>query len=203
MLLAETYGAGEVVGIDVVPDVIAFAHGLAEKKGLAERVSFQFTMPGPLPFAEDSFDVVFSKDAMVHVADKTALYTEIMRVLRPGGRLIASDWLWIPDATSNPLVKTWVGDNPLGFIFTTKSEARTALQVAGFQCIEIRERHLQIAERNRTEIAGLEGPDLSQLIGMVGEEIAKDRFRSARARQPVLDAAALIPSHLHGRKPDR
>ena len=127
MQLVETCGAREIVGIDVVPDVIVLARALAEKKGLSDLVSFQLYTPGPLPFADSSFDVVFSKDAMVHVADKKSLYADVMRVLRPGGWLIASDWLWMPDATSNPLVKSWVKDNPLGFVFTTVEEARAGL----------------------------------------------------------------------------
>ena len=41
--------------------------------------------PGPLPFTDASFDVVFSKDALLHVPDKDALFAEIFRVLKPGG----------------------------------------------------------------------------------------------------------------------
>ena len=202
LILAERYGAREVVGIDVVPDVITLARGLAERKGLSGRVTFELSTPGPLPFPGSSFDAVFSKDAMVHVADKRALYGEFMRVLRPGGRLIASDWLWMTEAENNPLVKTYVGDNPLGFVFTTPAEANAELVAAGFLDVEIRDRHQHIAARNRAEIARLEGPALDELVTLVGEEVAHGRLRSARARQPVLEAAALIPSHLHARKPD-
>ena len=49
--------------------------------------------PGPLPFADASFDIVFSKDALLHVPDKDALFAEIFRVLKPGGVFAASDWM--------------------------------------------------------------------------------------------------------------
>ena len=49
--------------------------------------------PGPLPFADGEFDVVFSKDSLVQIPDKPAIFAQILRVLRPGGRFIASDWL--------------------------------------------------------------------------------------------------------------
>jgi ubiquinone/menaquinone biosynthesis C-methylase UbiE len=201
LLLAETYGARDVVGIDVNADAVSLARALTERRGLADRVTFQCVTPGPLPFSDQSFDVVFSKDAMVHVADKATLYAEIKRVLRSGGWLLASDWLWMPDAANNPLVKSYVRDNPLGFVFTTVAGAQAALEATGFQDISLRDRHQVIAARNRAETARLEGSAMDDLIAIVGEEIAADRLRSSRARQPVLDAAALIPTHITARKP--
>lgn len=201
VLLAGTYGAGEVVGIDVTPEVVDLARGLAERSGLAGRVSFQLVKPGPLPFPDGSFDVVFSKDAMVHVADKQAIYAEILRVLKPGGWLLASDWLWAEGAATHPLVTAWVPGNPLAFVFTTPPEARAALQAAGFEDITLTDRHREIAAGNRADIARLEGPAMKDLAALVGEELAADRLRASRARQPVLDAAALIPTHIHGRRP--
>jgi ubiquinone/menaquinone biosynthesis C-methylase UbiE len=202
ILLAETYGAAEVVGIDIEPDLIKLARALVERRGLSDRVSFQLATPGALAFPDRAFDVVFSKDAMVHVSDKAMLLSEIARVLKPGGRLIASDWLWEPGAATNPLVKNWIGDNPLGFVFTTVLEARRALEAAGFLDIEFRDRNRQIADRNNAEVARLESPELKVLVAKVGEELAQQRLRSSKARQPVLDAKVLIPTHLLGRNPD-
>lgn len=201
MLLAGTHGAAEVIGIDVTPEAVDLARGLAERRGLADRVSFQLIKPGPLPFADKSFDVVFSKDAMVHVEDKRALYAEIMRVLKPGAWLLASDWLWADGAATHPLVSAWVPGNPLAFVFTTPAEARAALEAAGFEDIVLTDRHRQIAAGNRADITRLEGPAMNELAALVGEELAADRLRASRARQPVLEAAVLVPTHLHGRRP--
>lgn len=202
LLLVQAHGAREVVGIDVNPDVITLARELAERKGLSHAVTFAACQPGPLPFPDNSFDVVFSKDAMVHVPDKKLFYAEIMRVLKPGGRLMAADWFWMPGAESNPLVKAWVGDNHLGFVFTTVAQARAALEDAGFRQIELRDRNREIAAVNRAEVAKLEGPVMKELAQRVGEDTAKDRLRSAKGRQAVLDAAALLPTHVHGVKPN-
>src|SRR4051794_24707620 len=91
--LIERHGAGHVTGFDVEEPVIAAARRHAAKKGLSTRANFIHGAPGPLPFADATFDVVFSKDALLHVPDKDALFREIFRVLGPGGVLAASDWL--------------------------------------------------------------------------------------------------------------
>src|SRR5687767_4141154 len=84
LLLATQHGAAEVIGIDVEPQLIASAD-------LADRIKFRLVEPGPLPFEQENFDAVFSKDAMVHIEDKDGLFAEVVRVLRPGGMFIASD----------------------------------------------------------------------------------------------------------------
>src|SRR5262245_54373246 len=106
--LVTHHGAGQVTGIDVEPQLIEAATALIASKGLAQRIAFRLVEPGPLPFADAAFDVVFSKDAMVHIEDKAALYAEVLRVLRPGGWFIAADWLWAEGAATSPVVEAWV-----------------------------------------------------------------------------------------------
>lgn len=45
-----------------------------------------------LPFSDDSVDAIFSIEALCHAPDKKALYTEIFRVLKPGGCIAVYDW---------------------------------------------------------------------------------------------------------------
>jgi len=49
----------------------------------------------PLPFAAASFDIVFSKDAIIHVQDKQASTASVAS--SSGGRLLVSDWLRVRD----------------------------------------------------------------------------------------------------------
>jgi phosphoethanolamine N-methyltransferase len=83
--LIRRHGAAEVVGIDVEPQLVARCHDLAGAKGLADRLTFRLVEPGALPYPDGSFDVVFSKDSMIHIPDKAALYRDVLRVLAPGG----------------------------------------------------------------------------------------------------------------------
>lgn len=200
LLLVQAYGAGHVTGIDVEPDLVRQATALAQLHGLSDRCAFQTVTPGALPFADASFDLVFSKDAMVHVADKLGLYREILRVLRPGGQLRAGDWFWATGAEQHPAVKAWLGAGPLHFVFTTPDAARAALVAAGLQQVAIVDRRDALQVSNRALIARLHGPDFRQLVDLVGEANALSRRDAAGLRQAALDDGQLIPCHLLARR---
>lgn len=108
--LAANHDPGRVIGIDIQKEQIERATRLAERRGLSDRVEFRLVEPGPLPFADESFDVVFSMGTFVQIADKPALFAEIFRVLRRGGTLAANDWLRDrPLPLSEELVNLWRG----------------------------------------------------------------------------------------------
>ena len=83
LLLAERFGASKVIGIDIEADNIERARRRAEAKGLSDRVGYRLVERGPWPFAPSCFDLVFSKDSIIHIPDKEALFADIFRVLRP------------------------------------------------------------------------------------------------------------------------
>lgn len=201
LLIAARHSAGEVVGIDVDPRLVETATARAARRGLEGRVRYQLVEPGPLPFEARSFDVVFSKDAMIHFPDKPAIYGEVLRVLRPGGLFVASDWLFAPNAAESPAIRKWIPGNPLGFVFTTSSEAERTLKQAGFRDVRVRDRRTVIQTLNREEIATLEGPGIQRLAAIVGEDFSQSRLHSAWGRQGALDSGDLIPSHLRAWKP--
>src|SRR5208337_2799284 len=91
-LLITQYRARSVVGIDIDPSLLEGMRQRIERAGLADRIRGQRVVAGPLPFPAAGFDVVFSKDSIVQIPDKRAIFAEVLRVLRPGGRFIASDW---------------------------------------------------------------------------------------------------------------
>ena len=65
--LVSDHGAGYVTGLDVEDSVLSHARGLVARAGLADRIGLIKVAPGPLPFPPASFDVVFSKDSIVHI----------------------------------------------------------------------------------------------------------------------------------------
>ena len=92
-LLVARHGARSVLGVDVDPGLLATMAQRLARAGLTRQITTLRVEPGPLPLPEGSFDVVFSKDAIVQIPDKAAVFADAYRVLRRGGHLIASDWL--------------------------------------------------------------------------------------------------------------
>lgn len=82
--------AGSVTGIDMTPEMVAKARAAAAELGV-EHVTFLESEAESLPFADASFDVVISNGVIDLIPDKDAVFAELHRVLRPGGRLQLSD----------------------------------------------------------------------------------------------------------------
>jgi len=81
---------GSVTGIDMTTEMLAKARAAAAELG-ADNVTFVEGEVERLPFADGSFDVVISNGVIDLVPDKDAVFSEIHRVLRPGGRIQIAD----------------------------------------------------------------------------------------------------------------
>jgi ubiquinone/menaquinone biosynthesis C-methylase UbiE len=86
--LAQTF-AVDVTGVDIDPEQIQFAaqaaHGVPGARFLVADAT-------RLPFPDDRFDIVYTNKTTHHVADWPIALAEIARVLKPGGRLVYSDF---------------------------------------------------------------------------------------------------------------
>jgi phosphoethanolamine N-methyltransferase len=199
--LIERHGAGNVTGFDVEGPVIAAARARATMRGLAGRTDFIQGAPGPLPFADRSFDVVFSKDALLHVADKDAVFREIFRVLKPGGAFAASNWMIAHDGEPSPDMKAYVAAEGLSFSMASPQRYRRAMERAGFAGIAITDRNPWYREVARSELARLKGPLRAAAVAAAGEAYVDKNIRTWEAMQKVLDSGEHRPTHLRGWKP--
>ena len=85
-VLAHEIGC-QVTVVDLVEDYCRVGQKLTERTGLTDRVTFQQGNALDLPFDAGSFDVVWTQHSSMNIANKAALYAQIHRVLRVGGRL--------------------------------------------------------------------------------------------------------------------
>jgi len=90
--LAREFGC-RVTGIDLSQEYCQVASGFTERLGLQAAVSYRHGSALDLPFADASFDLLWTQHASMNIADKPRLYAEMRRVLIPGGRLAIYDIL--------------------------------------------------------------------------------------------------------------
>jgi SAM-dependent methyltransferase len=91
LVAAQMVGAeGRVIGIDMTATMLARARQSAEEMGLG-NVELHEGLIESVPVADASVDVVISNGVIDLVPDKEAVFSEIDRVLRPGGRLQIAD----------------------------------------------------------------------------------------------------------------
>ena len=81
---------GHVTGIDMTPEMLAKARAAAGEMGAA-NVEFVESEAEQLPFADATFDVVVSNGVIDLIPDKDAVFSELYRVLVPGGRIQIAD----------------------------------------------------------------------------------------------------------------
>ncbi|MDT8444480.1 MAG: class I SAM-dependent methyltransferase [Desulfuromonadales bacterium] len=90
--LAMEFGC-QVTGIDLSEEYCRIAGMLARRLNLDSRVSYRHGNALDMPFADSCFDVLWTQHASMNISDKTGLYTEMWRVLKPGGVLAIYDVL--------------------------------------------------------------------------------------------------------------
>ncbi len=139
-LAAEKVGPqGRAIGIDMTPEMIDLARRNAGKRqaaGATANVEFQLATIDALPLADSSVDCVISNCVINLAPDKRAVFREIARVLKPGGRLAVSDI-----ALKQPLPAE-LGDNVMAYVGCIAGaipieDYRQGLVEAGFSNVEV------------------------------------------------------------------
>lgn len=121
------------VGIDVSDELIAAAGREVRRAGLDGHITVMAASATRLPFADGSFDVVFSSHVIKHLDDEALAqaFGEIARVLAPGGRFL----FWEFRQASRSAILFWsarITGLPPPFRLRSDDELRAALLRAGF-----------------------------------------------------------------------
>lgn len=143
ILIAQACPAARIVAVDAAQTMLDIARQRVAAAGLQDRIELQRADVKALPFADDSFDEVFSNTILHHIPEPLDLLREAARVLRPGGRLLIRD-LFRPEseAAAWALVDKHAADATEGqrkllydslHAALTPAEAQTACRLAGLE----------------------------------------------------------------------
>src|SRR6478672_9186549 len=191
--LASKFGC-QVTGLDLTPEFVALAGMLAQRTRLADKVTYRQGNALDLPFPDASFDVVWSQNAAMNIADRDRLYGEMHRVLAPAGRLAFQDVAAGPGG--DPHYPTpWANDKSIRFLATPQS-TRIALERIGFRVLAWHDSTQEALEQQLARAKALEGGPLPPLglhilIGEAYPAVTKNMLRNLQEQRIRLLNAVL------------
>jgi SAM-dependent methyltransferase len=164
-----------LVGLDGVEAAVCWARREAERVGLAGLTRFEtHNCDLPLPFDDETFDVVMCIDAVLHLADRAAALTDWARVLREGGRLVFADAAVLTGPVSKGEIDIRASQGPFTLVPPTANERM--VEAAGLVLVE---------REDKTDAAANLALRWLEVRAHFAEELAKeegDEFFARRQR---------------------
>lgn len=163
--LAEKIGC-RILGLDLNVPGVRNANRLALAKNLASRACFENQdVSKILPLKDSTFDAVFSNDVLCHLPDRAGVLREMLRVTKPGGRMLFSDGLVIGGMVSYDEMRI---RSSIGFyVYSPPGENERLIREAGFRFVRavdttenaasIAKRWHDAREKRKAQLVALEG----------------------------------------------
>jgi phosphoethanolamine N-methyltransferase len=153
--LAREYGA-KVTGIDLADEMVRIAQERRQQWGTAQAVTFLKADILTADF-QDPFDIVWSRDALMHIADKPQLFARLHDLLVSGGKLIITDYARGAGSVS-PEFQAYAQET--GYHLTDPASYGKLLKAAGFATVEVEDatdKFIEILKREPKQLADRRG----------------------------------------------
>ena len=196
--LARKYGA-HVTGIDLEPQLVARATRRAAELGLSGQTEFRTVTLGPLPFADRSFDLVFTSGALTQTGDKAGIAAECLRVLEPGGFLTCYDWLKSEAPISDDM-RYFFKMEGLTYNLITLAELGRHLEAAGFADVVLEDASDWYRRESRREYEKMRR-QRAEVAALIGESQADHMIEDWRSLVVVCEKGELRQGYTRARRP--
>ena len=197
-ILAKKYGA-YVVGTDLESHLINRSKQRTLEMGLANQTEFIVVKPGPLDFADGSFDVLVSSGAFTQIENKLAMYKECLRVLKPGGVLSCYDWMKSEGEYSQDMLR-WFEVEGLTYAMETIEEHQRLVLAAGFESIAMSDRSPWFRKKVKQELEQLRTLHYPRVVDLIGQRDAEHFIEDWRLTALVCEKEEMLQVYFQARK---
>jgi ubiquinone/menaquinone biosynthesis C-methylase UbiE len=150
-----------VTGIDITAEYCELAHILANKFALSDKLQYIHCSATAIPFQTCTFDVVWTQHAAMNIYDKSLMYSEMSRVLKPGGRMAIYDIL---SENERPIhfPVPWADSQKISYL-ATSDELRSYLKQSGMEIEKWNDKSSIALEWFQTSVAKIKNGELPKL----------------------------------------
>lgn len=165
LFMARTTGC-RILGIDNNENAVSTANKIAQEQGLDSQVRFELANANqPLPFEDETFDSIVCIDAINHLPNRSQVFAEWHRVLKPDGRILFTDPIVVTGLLSSEeiAIRSSIGY----FLFAPVGEDERLIKEAGFEllrCEDVTENEARVSKqwlearaRRRDDLIKIEG----------------------------------------------
>jgi ubiquinone/menaquinone biosynthesis C-methylase UbiE len=171
--LAKNFGC-HVTGIDLSPEFVEASRYLTRRTGLEANAKFEVADAIDMPFENETFDLAWTQHVAMNIEDRSALYAEIRRILKPDGRFAIFD---IVKGKNDEIVfpMPWAATKATSFLLGFEEMQKVLLE-AHFEIIHWKDKTAEALEWMQQQNAQMNQqtslPSLS-LPAIMGKEFMK------------------------------
>jgi ubiquinone/menaquinone biosynthesis C-methylase UbiE len=184
--LASRFGC-HVTGLDLVGEYCRVADSLAKRVKLDNLLTYRQGDATQMPFEDATFDVVWTQYASMNIADKKRLYSEMHRVLKPGGKLAVEEaYKGNSDMDDSSLYfpVPWAADASISHLISAEEVRRLLKEVIGFKEVTWEDRTQIVIDWIKQMIQGAQtsgGPPpigIHVVVGSQWSEMVKNALKN-------------------------
>ena len=198
--MVEDLLARHVTGFDVDPTNLQAAGELLDEMDQPARWELVEGEPGPLPFDDDRFDVVYVNAVSCHLEDLAGFFTGVARVLRPGGTLVGSEWLVHDNAEAFAAWDDLLRARGLTFFFVDSATFTGALGASGLVERSLRDRTEAFTDFSRESLERTDAELRDPLTTSLGDDGFEAFRRWCEVRYVALRDGGLLQCHFRAKK---